>query len=359
MMPGLAGDELARRVRAAPHLAETKLVVVTSGGRDAVRNQADLRLEAVLEKPIRHQELLDTLTNIYSTQNEEITPAHSGGADATKPVHGDFFRPLRILIAEDNRINQKFAMALLTGAGHVVEIAANGHLAVNAVRSGNFDVVLMDVQMPELDGAGATRQIRALPGSERNVPIIAMTAHAMAGAREEYLAAGMNDYVSKPVQPTLLLSKLADIAAARPSPSFKDEPLQTQTPVRAEENDQDFPVLDFKQLDDLQAALKPTALVEFISLYFVDVDLHLKEIARSRAIEDFAKVSSEAHVLVSTSGNLGAMQTSAVARRLENACRAQDYDQTYQLISELAEAEARSGVMLRSWVEKYSRANAA
>jgi signal transduction histidine kinase/CheY-like chemotaxis protein/HPt (histidine-containing phosphotransfer) domain-containing protein len=360
MMPGLAGDELAKRIRATPHLAETRLVVVSSVGRDAVRSQTHLRLDAVLEKPVRHQELLDTLINIYSTNTQEVAPpAYLGGADAKRPVHGGLSRPLRILIAEDNRINQKFAMALLTGAGHLAEIAANGHLAVDAVRHGNYDVVLMDIQMPELDGVGATRQIRALPGPERDVPIIAMTAHAMAGAREEYLAAGMNDYVSKPVQPAFLLSKLADIVAARPSPLNEDNPHQTQPPVQAEKSDQDFPVLDHKQFEDLQAALKPAVLREFVSLYLVDVDLHLEEIARSRAKRDFARVSSEAHVLVSTAGNLGAMQTSAAARRLENACRTQDYDQTYRLISELAETAARSGEVLQTWAEKNSRADAA
>ncbi|HXL98362.1 MAG TPA: response regulator, partial [Rhizomicrobium sp.] len=191
MMPGLAGDQLAARIRAHPHLAEVKLVVVSSGGRGIVKNARNLRLEAVLEKPVRHQELLDTLINIYSTKSEPSAAlAPSGDAVAKRPVNARVHRPLRILLAEDNKINQQFATVLLNKAGHSVEVAENGHQAVDAVRRSTFDVVLMDIQMPELDGVGATRQIRALAEPKCRVPIIAMTAHAMAGARDEYLAAG-------------------------------------------------------------------------------------------------------------------------------------------------------------------------
>jgi signal transduction histidine kinase/CheY-like chemotaxis protein/HPt (histidine-containing phosphotransfer) domain-containing protein len=359
MMSGLAGDELARRIRATPHLAETKLVVVSSGGRDAVRNQAHLRLEAVLEKPVRHQQLLDTLINIYSLQTNEIAPpVFLGGADAKRPGETSLHRPLRILIAEDNKINQKFAVALLARAGHIAEVAENGHLAVDAVRAGNFDVVLMDIQMPELDGVGATRQIRALRGPERDIPIIAMTAHAMAGAREEYLAADMNDYVSKPVQPALLLSKLADIAAAKAGAEVC-RPAAAEQPGADEGNTAEPPLLDDKQIGELQAALKPGAFREFVSLYLVDVDLRLGQIARSRAEKDFARVSSEAHVLVSTSGNLGAMRTSAAARRLEMACRTGDHGQTYRLISELADASAQSSKAMRARLEEEHHVEAA
>jgi signal transduction histidine kinase/DNA-binding response OmpR family regulator len=212
MMPGLTGDELARRIRQNIHIAETKLVIVSSAGRAAVRNSADLHLEAVLEKPVRYQELFDALVNIYSTRPEPASmKAATGGA-----VRAPAKRPLHILLAEDNKINQQFAMVVLTKAGHTVEIAGNGHDAVDAVRRADFDVILMDVQMPDLDGVEATRQIRALPEPKCAIPIIAMTANAMSGAKDEYLTAGMNDYISKPVQPKLLLAKLAMLAETLP-----------------------------------------------------------------------------------------------------------------------------------------------
>jgi signal transduction histidine kinase/DNA-binding response OmpR family regulator len=213
MMPGLTGDQLATRVRQNAHIAETKIVIVSSAGRGGVQNAAELHLEAILEKPVRYQELFDTLVNIYGVRPERsIIHTPTGSIGATLRNKARALRPLRILLAEDNKINQQFATVVLTKAGHSIEIANNGHEAVDAVRRSDFDVVLMDVQMPDLDGVQATRQIRALPEPKCKIPIIAMTAHAMAGAEEEYLAVGMSDYVSKPVQPKLLLSKLAKLA---------------------------------------------------------------------------------------------------------------------------------------------------
>ena len=216
MMPGLSGDALARRIRDTPFLAETKLIIVSSAGRAGIRER-ELKLEAVLEKPVRQQELLDTLTNVYSanpqaantpaaTQRKVSSPAPKSSEISTSAY------PLRILLAEDNKINQQYATILLGTAGYHVTVAENGHQAVDALRSEDFDVVLMDIQMPELDGIQATRQIRALPAPKSQILIIAMTAHAMNGAREEYLAAGMDDYVSKPFQAALILSKLSRLA---------------------------------------------------------------------------------------------------------------------------------------------------
>jgi CheY-like chemotaxis protein len=216
MMPGLSGDALARRIRAIPFLAETKLIIISSAGRAAV-SEHDLKLEAVLEKPVRQQDLLDTLTNVYSTIShaaiaqpetlEKVKMAPPKSPQVSAPGYR-----MRVLLAEDNKINQQYATIVLKTAGYFVTVVENGHQAVDALRSGDFDVVLMDIQMPELDGIQATRQIRALPAPKSAIPIIAMTAHAMAGAREEYLAAGMDDYVSKPFQAALILSKLSRLA---------------------------------------------------------------------------------------------------------------------------------------------------
>jgi len=212
MMPGLAGDALARRIRQNAHIADTKIVIVSSAGRGSVQNDADLHLEAILEKPVRHQDLFDTLVNIYSTRSDHSHVPAVRSAGATLPSQAPTQRPLRILLAEDNRVNQQFATVVLKKAGYSnVELAGNGHAAVDAVRRSDFDVILMDVEMPDLDGIQATRQIRALPEPKCSIPIIAMTAHAMAGVKQQYLAAGMNDYISKPIQVKLLLSKIAKV----------------------------------------------------------------------------------------------------------------------------------------------------
>ena len=339
MMPGMAGDDLARRIRLNQHLADTKLVVVSSGGRGAMRDAPQLRLDAVLEKPVRHQELLDTLINIYSIKTE--SPALSaplGSPGAKRPAPPSHRRPLRILLAEDNKVNQQFATVLLTKAGHSVDIAGNGHEAVDAVRRRDYDVVLMDIQMPELDGVGATRQIRALPAPRCDLPIIAMTAHAMAGAREEYLAAGMDGYVSKPVQPKLLFAALAEVP--------QNEAAAETAPAEPE-------ILDAGKLDELQSVLPRAKVADFIKLYLADVELNLAAIAEARAKSDFETVARQAHQLVSTSGNLGLMRTSAAARRLEQACRTAEPGNIYRLISALVESCEASAAALKFWSAKH------
>ena len=115
---------------------------------------------------------------------------------------------MKILLVEDNQVNQMVATAMLSTQGYDVDIAENGVQGVEAVIAGEYDVVLMDIQMPEMNGVEATRKIRALESVKNAIPIIAVTAHAMQGDRETYLAAGMNDYVSKPIDPKILLSAI-------------------------------------------------------------------------------------------------------------------------------------------------------
>jgi signal transduction histidine kinase/DNA-binding response OmpR family regulator len=215
MMPGLSGEGLARRLREVPNFAETKLVLVSSAGAHGLTKHPTRVLDAVLEKPLRQRDLINCLATLFiGVAADTLVPRATAASGAQR--HHPAGHGLHVLLAEDNNINQKFMRAVLSKAGHHVEVAANGHQAVDAVRRADYDVVLMDVQMPELDGIQATKQIRALPPPKCNVPIIALTAHAMAGAREEYLKAGMDDYASKPVEPAVLLAKLAALAAARP-----------------------------------------------------------------------------------------------------------------------------------------------
>ncbi len=120
----------------------------------------------------------------------------------------DSRNPLKILLVEDNQVNQLVATAMLSTQGYLIDVAENGLEGVQAVIDGDYDIVLMDIQMPEMNGVEATHEIRALDGDKSSVPIIAVTAHAMHGDRETYLAAGMNDYVSKPIDPKLLLDAI-------------------------------------------------------------------------------------------------------------------------------------------------------
>jgi CheY-like chemotaxis protein len=224
---------------------------------------------------------------------------------------------LKVLLAEDNRVNQKFAIALLQKAGHSVTLAANGHEAVDAMRHGDFDVVLMDVQMPELDGIGATREIRAMTGPKGKVTIIAMTANAMAGARAEYLAAGMDDYVPKPVQPEILFAKLSQIRIS-PDKSSR-EPGVTPAPAAPEPS-----LLDAAKLAMLVDAIGSSGAADFLLLFQEDSLSHMAELNAALERGEKEAVMREAHLFVGMAGNAGAMRMSTEARRLEQAAREDD-----------------------------------
>ena len=210
-MPGMSGLELTRRIKGDAKLADTPIVVLTSMG--FLKNLSEARkagIAAYLLKPIRHERLrgclravcreLKTHTGSFRFPDlmaaaEEAVPANALDPDANSN------RPLRILVAEDNPVNQKVAIRMLERAGYRPDVAGNGVEAVEATRRIAYDVVLMDCQMPEMDGFEATARIRMQEaGTHRHTYIVAMTAHAMQGDRERCLAAGMDAYLSKPVQ---------------------------------------------------------------------------------------------------------------------------------------------------------------
>jgi len=212
MMPGMTGESLARRVRATPTIARTRLILVSSAGPQGRDADAHNELDYVIDKPIRQVDLRNCLKTVFAGPTR-MRLASRMAPDGKPAASGS---RLRVLLAEDNRVNQMVAVALLTKAGHEVDVVGNGREAVNAVSLSDYDVVLMDVQMAELDGVQATAQIRAMRAPKRDVPIIALTAHAMSGAREEYIAAGMDDYISKPIEAAALLAKLAHFGPHRP-----------------------------------------------------------------------------------------------------------------------------------------------
>jgi signal transduction histidine kinase/DNA-binding response OmpR family regulator len=213
MMPGKTGVELASDIRTSQKFRDVKLVLITSAGRQALHGES-VTFDYVLEKPLRQQFLHDCLVSVLTAHKDAETPAAT--PDQSELPFGKP-GPLHILLAEDNRINQKFLLALLEKSGHTVDVTDTGLKAVEAVMQNSYDVVLMDIQMPELDGVAATARIRKLKGTKAKIPIIAMTANAMMGQREEYLQAGMDDYIAKPVQSAELINKLETIARRRKS----------------------------------------------------------------------------------------------------------------------------------------------
>jgi len=210
-MPDMDGIALAHAIKADPALCDTALVMLTSvdrhGHTDRLR---EIGLTAHLTKPVKQAPLYECLTT--------VGPCAPGTREQRKvadlrPPHRTARRRLNVLLAEDNIVNQKVTQRMLERMGHTVEVAENGHEALACVQKARYDVILMDCNMPEVDGFEATRLIREsehLTGAD--VPIIALTANAMEGDRETCLAAGMNDYLSKPVKFDVLVSTLERVA---------------------------------------------------------------------------------------------------------------------------------------------------
>jgi signal transduction histidine kinase/DNA-binding response OmpR family regulator/uncharacterized protein (UPF0297 family) len=210
LMPGMDGVELARRAsRQRGNTPVPPIVILTSVG---LRDREEPSVAGWLAKPVKPSALHDMIATVLL--GGDLGGLSSRAAPEPAEPISQQARPLRILLAEDNAVNQKLALRLLSQMGHGAEVAADGAQAIAALEAGDFDVVLMDVQMPELDGLEATRRIRA-SWPERTIHIVAMTANAMAGDREACLAAGMNDYISKPIRPAELAAALGRV----PGPS--------------------------------------------------------------------------------------------------------------------------------------------
>ena len=212
-MPEMDGFALARRIRATrPGLP---LVLFSSLGRREAGDDEGL-FAAYLAKPLRQSHLFDTLISLLAKEAVAKPVAPTAGPRLDPGMAAR--HPLRILVAEDNVVNQKLALRLLQQMGYRADLASNGIEAVESIARQAYDVVLMDVQMPELDGLDATRRIRALGSAHRGLRIVAMTANAMQGDREMCLEAGMDDYLTKPIRVEQLVETLL-AAPARSVPA--------------------------------------------------------------------------------------------------------------------------------------------
>jgi signal transduction histidine kinase/CheY-like chemotaxis protein/HPt (histidine-containing phosphotransfer) domain-containing protein len=347
MMPGLAGETLAARVRAMPQFRETKMILISSAGQHGHSEAAKKNLDAVLLKPVRQRDLLGCLAQVFSNsgrarQSEGVT---AKPAAAPLPVAG-----LHVLLVEDNKINRTFALALLTKAGHRTDIAENGLQAVEAVARTDYDVVLMDIQMPEMDGIQATKRIREMPSPKRDVPIIALTAHALAGAREEYIAAGMDDYLSKPVNPPALLAKLAGIAEklalSRAPPGTPVAAASPRTPplgdILAKAG------IETAALDTLDSVMTPAEAGEFVETFRVELATRMSRMVDADSTQALA---ADAHALISTAGNVGAMKVSELAGSVEKSCRAGDIASARATVAVLRRTADTASEGLEAWLK--------
>jgi two-component system sensor histidine kinase/response regulator len=209
-MPEMDGIATARAIRALPLPRVPKVLMITAYGRDELHGEAEgAGIEAVLTKPVTASQLFDTVQQVLGAGPGAVqsTPASAPGDEKAAAGSGAGLAGRRALLVEDNELNQEVALELLRELGLAVDLAPDGAAALAQVRRQDYDIVLMDMQMPVMDGLTATREIRRLPGLA-NLPIVAMTANAMSEDRERCLAAGMNDHIAKPIEPGLLAETL-------------------------------------------------------------------------------------------------------------------------------------------------------
>jgi light-regulated signal transduction histidine kinase (bacteriophytochrome)/DNA-binding response OmpR family regulator len=223
-MPEMDGLEVIRRIRAQSELNDVHIIMLTSADQSsAVKKCRELGVRSCLSKPVKRSDLLRSIRKVLGKLEVEMSLPASPAVDITT------IDPLHILLVEDNVVNQKLGITLLTKAGHRVSLAPNGVEAINKWRDGDIDLILMDVQMPEMDGFEATRQIRQLEQTTgSHVPIVAMTADAMAGDRQRCMQAGMDDYLSKPIQRQVLFGAIARLTH-RPEGQPERQPVQKTT----------------------------------------------------------------------------------------------------------------------------------
>jgi CheY-like chemotaxis protein/HPt (histidine-containing phosphotransfer) domain-containing protein len=312
-MPEMDGFMLAEQIGKDPKIGQTAIILLTSGDRPEDMERCEQSgIAAYLLKPVKQSELFDAIVEALEITHEGET------AEALMSHHPKLTTPRRILLAEDSVVNQKLAVALLERFGHKVTVANNGREATEAAASDAFDVVLMDIQMPEMDGLEATAKIRAREKTVgRHIPIIAMTAHALKGDRELCLAAGMDDYVSKPIRREELFEKLARLVPDV-SPVSVEEEVHGETSNK-ESADREG-VIDWTQIRDLTGG-DSELLKSLIADGLEEASRLLKEIRDSIAKGDREHLRTAAHTLKGSVRYFGADKLFEIIVRLEALAR--------------------------------------
>ena len=332
-MPGMDGEALGRAIKADPQLAGTSMVMLTSlGSRGDARHFGEMGFAAYLTKPLRHQELRGVLSMALSgpavkgTGSQQAAAGHS--ARGTLPRFEGCKK--RILLAEDNITNQQVALGILKRLGLRADAAANGREAVKALEEIPYDLVLMDCQMPLMDGYEATRIIRDPRSAVRDhgIPVIAMTAHAMSGDRERCLEAGMNDYISKPVSPGSLAQAIGKwlsekgeaVPGARENPGIFSPP--------------GIPVWDREAMADRLMG-DEGLVMSIIELFLTDIPRQLDLLGEMLEKGDLSGAERQLHTIKGASANVGGEALRELASEMENAAGRGEIDLLKSRFSDL------------------------
>jgi PAS domain S-box-containing protein len=349
-MPGMDGRTLGDKIKADPLLADTLLVMLTSAGqRGDVAALQKIGFAAYLNKPVRNSHLYECLTTVLGI------PAGGSEGSARQIVTRHSLkegkkRRTRILVAEDNVVNQKVALRILEKLGYHADAVANGQEAVTALETVPYDLVLMDVQMPEMNGLEATRAIRAPQAKVlcRDIPIVAMTAHALKGDRDKCLEAGMNDYISKPVT----TSALKEILEKRLGADEKDNPSLPPPAPR-------LPVpVNIQRLNDITDGDREFER-ELIEAFLADTERHVTDLESAVREEDGEALKIQAHAIKGSSANAGARRLEEIAVRLEEIRVEKESERARELIEDLRSEFERVREYLLDHMESHQPLSAA
>ena len=330
-MEGMNGVETGRRIRQDPRLAHTRLIMVTAYGREQIRHHSsDVGIEYFLIKPVTRSVLFNTIMEALNLCGKDGVCVRRAETTPVAPAEVDRLPGVCVLLVEDNEINQEVAAELLQGWGVEVDIANNGREALEMAPKRNYDAVLMDIQMPEMDGIEATKRLRRQDGFA-DLPIIAMTAHAMVSDQEKHLQAGMNAHVSKPIDPQELFAVLRQWVGARGGASEDAHAgdAATVTPAGdaatvARAGSEYSPKAP--ETLDMDAGLarmggKTARYARLLEMFLSNHEGDAETILAALGEGETEQAREVAHAISGVAGNLGAMRLHHAAKELETAIR--------------------------------------
>jgi len=341
-MPGMDGEMLARAIKADPQLADTALLMLSSLGRGYDQGRlAAIGVTAYLVKPVRQSDLLNALMTLRGrSAAAPALPRTAQAGAGTRPGQN-----ARVLLAEDNLTNQYVASMMLSSLGCQVDVAINGEEALRRIDAGNYDLVFMDCEMPVMDGFAATAAIRRRSDAKSKLPIIAVTAQAMSGDRERCIAAGMDDYISKPVQEAAFAAMLSRWLQRPPQRTATDE----GAAVVAEPEPEALDISTLERLRVLAAATNPALLGEIIRAFHSDAEERIAAMRTAIADGDAGALRAAAHALKGASGNVGARQMMRLCEQLQALGMAGTLQGAGELLARLDAAFAKVQEALPPW----------
>ena len=358
MMPGMDGFTLARKIKAASEIAGTRLIMCTANvERSETQIWSEAGIEACLIKPVRLRDVRDTIEQLIANAPDEAFFCTNRDSIAIQPESQPQFNR-SVLLVEDNTVNQEVARGMLEVLGCQTRLVENGEEAVRATSEGSYDLVLMDLHMPVMDGFAASAEIRRREqGGTRPVPIIALTANVQADVREQCRAAGMDDYLGKPFTQERLKSVLAKWLPQGPLDPPASSASGTQATAAQDSSGEKQSILDRAALDNVRSLQRPGAeniLDKLIRLYLESSPETLKSLRDAVQHGDDTVLGESAHGLKSASANMGALRLSALCKELEELGHAGKTAQAAALIPGLEAEYGRVVLALKKVQEKTS-----